>query len=175
MRLIKIIISIIFLGFLAFPLLAQEPIPFAGESVWNTSCIAVPSTRTDVDTLPVRDSLGEATGELRAYERQIDVIDKIDYKVQWIITDKIIQRSTEGIFIWRIESAAIASDGQAASYEIVLESTRDFSKATQRNHGTKSKPAPLPPVRKATLVVLCPQGQFSEILLMEPKSFVSYQ
>lgn len=175
MRIIKILISIILFGLLAFPLFSQEPVPFAGESVWNTNCAKIPGVSTEIYTVPVVDSLGQKTGKFKTVKHQLDVVDSIEYKLQWIITDKVIQRSTEGLFIWEIKSAAIASDGQCSSYEISLLRTIDFSRATMANHGAKSKAPPPSPARKATLVVLCPQGQFTEILLIEQNNIVTYQ
>jgi len=128
-------------------------VPYAGESVWNTRSLFV----------PIEDG---------------DDLDTLQNEVQWTITDKVrmLCPGTCGgnVRTFDILSAAIASDGQSASYEI---QERIYIRASYHDKSGKV----IRVVRKGetpikTLLVLCPEGKFEGIYFISDNGgFVKYQ
>ena len=191
---------IIFITLFSFFANAQT-VPYAGESVWHTKSAFVPGTDIAVDTFPNSSKLTVANvaasqkmtvdyflkthSEYKSgsdvlnkiiVKRTIDVIDSISVETRWVITDKVFQFTSAGVKIWKIDSAAIAADGQSATYDITLTRTMDFSEKVVRANtpvgAAKAKPIV---VQKATLMIVCAQGLFTEILLIGENTFTTFR
>ncbi len=164
---------IIFITIFSFLQANAQTIPYAGESVWYTKRAFVPGTDISKDTAWTDATKSVVKSILKT---TIDIVDTVNAKVRWVITDKVFQFTLAGVKIWKIDSAAIAADGQSATYDITLIRTMDFSEKPEMANHPKGAAKPRPVVtQKATLMILCPEGQFSEILLIGTNNFTTFQ
>ena len=151
----------------------QEPVlPFAGEGYWNTRLLTTPSYEEFHDTL------NKKPLQIRSWYK--DTSFSVSMPCQWVVAGHIWQFLPEGVRKWEIVSSAITGCGQAAEYEVKLVYETAYSAAHTAQEKNKPKTSTSPvkkPVvndRRATILVLCPQGQFQSILIIEQFGIATY-
>lgn len=170
----KLLLAVLIAFSFSFTTNGQEPVlPFAGEGYWNTRLLTTPSYEEFHDTL------NKKPLQIRSWYK--DTSFSVSMPCQWVVAGHIWQFLPEGIRKWQIESSAITGCGQVAEYKAKLVYESAYSTAHNAWQKNKPKTTSSTPVKKlpanereATILVLCPQGQFSSILLIEQNGIATY-
>lgn len=165
----KLLSALIVVLSLSFTASAQEPgLPFAGEGYWKTNSLTTPVYEEVVDTIVKSDG----TPKIRRWYQ--DTSFSVTMPCQWVIGEHLWQILPEGYRMWAITSSAVTACGQVAEYQVELAKESAYAAPTRPKPTSATTAKKIVNDRKATVIVLCPQGQFSSILLIEDRGVATY-